>query len=112
MNSKLKSRRKRTLKQWVSFAFRGVRKRTYKTNVYLHRYEEEIILRDVREMGGTFTYADLCNAHPGRYDPNTLAMALKRMKGAGVLSGKRSSWGTRMTAYSLTKSHRDEAAAA
>lgn len=108
MKSKLKSRRKRTLKQWGAFARRGFKKREYKHNRLLHEYEHQIILRDALAMGGSFTAATLKARHPDRYDEKVLPSALKRMGSAGLLDSK-GVWG-RSPMYTVREAIREAAA--
>lgn len=70
--------------QWRTFAFKGLRRRSYALSYALHDYERQLILEDLRELGTAGT-ADLQRLRPGRYDAPTLRLALKRMVRNGDL---------------------------
>jgi hypothetical protein len=91
VKSKRKFRRK-TLKQWAAFA-RGGRRRTpeYRTSKGLHRFENEVIERKIRESKrGSLTATELCGLYPSLFDPKHLPRAMRRMRSEGrlVLAGR------------------------
>jgi hypothetical protein len=77
VKSKRKFRRK-TLKQWAAFARRGMTRGTYTNDVHLHRYENEVILRKMRESGA-ITATMLAGMFPDLFNTRFLGRALKRM---------------------------------
>lgn len=76
--------RRRTLKQWAKFI--GVRrKRGYRWNAALHRYEDEVVLGDIEAHPGDWVTAfDLRLHHPGRYTDD-LDTVLRRLHKSGRL---------------------------
>lgn len=53
---------------------------------YQHTYEDLMILRDIRALGGNASMRSLCDAWPGRYHERYLLTALKRLQRAGHIS--------------------------
>lgn len=83
MKSKRKFRRK-TLRQWSAFARRGLRQRAYEHQVHLHSFEDEVILRKMRESGLHGAKA-LAGQYPDLFDRRNLERAMKRMARQGLL---------------------------
>lgn len=78
--------KRKTLKQWVVFGRRGMRKRKYRDNYRLHEHEHQVILRDACALDcEEFTGTTLINSYPGRYDEYMLREALIRMRKQGLL---------------------------
>jgi hypothetical protein len=102
--------KRRTARQWAAFAFKGLRRRSYATAYRLHDYERQLILEDLRKLGGSGSTADLQRISPGRYDVPTLRLALKRMVSKGDLDrvgfGRR--WHSAITVKIREEAHRAE----
>lgn len=61
-------------------------KRHKRNLIYQHTYEDLVILRDIRALGGEASMRRLCDAWPGRYHERYLLTALKRLQQAGRIS--------------------------
>jgi hypothetical protein len=80
--------RRKTLKQWAAFARRGRRQRAYEHEVHLHRFEDEVILRKMRESG-LESAKGLAGRYPELFDQRNLGRAMKRMARQGLLNRRR-----------------------
>lgn len=90
--SERKSRRKPRRRRRPTFLQRLGKKR--KANpVWMHEYERELILRDIRKVGGRVSADTLDREYPDRYNRRWLTDALERMAQQGDLERNgTSSW--------------------
>lgn len=60
----------------------------FKPNLaYMEEYERVLILRDALNVGGRLSAETLMRREPGRYQPQKLHAALRRLKRKGYLTG-------------------------
>lgn len=84
---------KRRVKRW--WGRRAFKPRTYAMSPELHAFENEVILRKVRQLEGgapnlwVFDANALCRTYPDLFNPKFMKRTLKRMANQGLLTRSR-----------------------